>query len=1113
MDYLPLPVNNERPRNLANMTNRLIPFFLTILSIFFVSSIEAQVNFDIGEVSGDQGTIVCVPVTVSNFTGVAGFNFSILYNPTELQLLPDPDGFNFLFNPLLATGGNPSPGGVPIPGIINISWVFDFANTLDLNDGDVLFEICFQILAPAGTVSPLVFTDGSLPNTVTPEVSNNSMVIPLGSLNDGSVTVTGTVGNLNVVYGACSTLDVPTSTGSLQIQISGGTAPYSATYTEIANPGNTGNFTIMGSNGTSPFTLPSGDYSVTVLDAAGGMETTIVTIQQTTPLLLPLDRTDPSCAGGLDGTITLNNNNPLGGVPGHTITWSTSAVNTQMITGLAQGAYSVTVVDAAGCVMFGSEAIVDPLIVTIDSINQTNLSCNGPGNDGSITVAGSGGTIAAGSDYSYSWTGPGIFDPTASMISGLSAGQYCVDVSDDNNCLMTRCFDIIQDTGPSITGFTTIGIGCPGDMNGGITVNFNESVNGPSTFMWSNLETTQTINGLGAGTYTVTVMDQAGCIDTLSETITPPNPLIIDTITFDLPTCSFDVTGRISAIAAGGSGNYTYAWSNGQSTPANITLQCGEFYTVTITDGSSCPAIDSTIFLPCPPDILIDIPATMTTLVNCDGGVPCDGQATVLASGGPTASGIYNFIWENGESTNGSGQSTATMLCQGWNTVTVSDLVCSFSDSVFIDAPPPVNIVPSSITNVSCNMGDDGSITVMGTGGVGGFSYQWDGGPMSDTYSGLTMGNYTVTVTDANLCESFATIDLQEPLPVLLAAQFGDTQDPSCNGEMDGIIELGFSGGNPGAASYNWLPNVSSTNIATGVGAGIYDVTVTDSRGCTGELSYELMNPPPIDFTLAPIIEPACFGEQAVVSVVNAMGGTGAPFSFSVGQSTRRPINQPIRVLASNNLSVKVFDDNGCFDEQYVDISEPDQMVLEFGTTLEEINLGESTILTPFILTQFPLDSVVWSPLNMLSCVDSTNISASCTAVEVSPLNDTEYTITITDINGCESEASINVEVDKNRGVFIPNAFSPNNDGTNDFFSMFVGVGVEEIISFQVYSRWGELVAQNEMPFTPLQGENQIWDGFFNGKSMNPGVFVYSIDVRFIDGAEFNFRGDVTLMR
>ncbi len=1114
MDYLPLRAIYRRHRNQANMTRRLIPFFLTVLSLLFISHIDAQVNFDIGEVSGDQGTTVCVPVTVSNFTGVAGFGFSLIYNPLELQLLPDPNGVNFFFSPALATGSNPAPGGIPIPGILNVSWVFSFFNTLDLNDGDVIFEVCFDVLAPSGTISPVEFNDGSLPNTLVPDVTNNTMTIPLGNLDNGAITVTGATGGLMVNYGACSTLDVPVSNGSLQIQISGGTPPYSATYTEVANPANTGSFTVVGTGGFTPSTLPSGDYTVVVSDAVGGMETSVITIQQTTPLLLPLDRTDPSCAGAMDGTITLNNNLPLGGVPGHTITWSTSAVNTQMISGLAQGPYSVTVVDAAGCVMFGSQAIVDPLIVTIDSINQSNLSCNGPGNDGSITVAGSGGTIGTGSDYSYSWTGPGVFTANTPTITGLVDGQYCVEVTDDNSCLMTRCFDIIQDTGPSITGFTTVGIGCPNDMNGGITVIFTESVNAPSTFIWSNLETTQTISGLGEGTYTVTITDQVGCTDTLSETIVAPNPLMIDMVNLVLPPCSYDTTdGRISVVASGGSGNYSFAWDNGQMNATNIALKCGESYTVTITDGTNCPSVDSTIFLPCPPDIIADFPMSMITSVDCDGGIPCDGQATVVASGGPTGSGSYNFIWENSESTNGAGQSSAIALCQGWNTVTISDLVCAFSDSVFIDAPPPLSIVPSSITNVSCNMGADGSITVMGAGGVGGFSYQWDGGPMSATYSGLTMGNYTVTVTDANQCETFATIDLQEPMPITLAAQFGLTKDPSCNGDMDGIIELGFTGGNPGAASYNWLPNVSTTNIATGVSAGSYDVTVSDSKGCTGVLSYVLNNPPPIDFTLGSIIEPACFGEQAVVTVVDAMGGTGDPFSFSVGSSTRRPINQPIRVLASDNLSVKVFDDNGCFDEQFIDIDQPDEMILEFGATIEEISLGESTILNPFILTQFPLDSVIWSPLSMLSCVDSSNLSASCTAVEVSPFDDTDYTVTLVDINGCEVEASIRVNVDKNRGIYIPNAFSPNNDGNNDFFSMFVGLGVEEITSYQVYSRWGELVSSNSTPISPLQGENQLWDGFFGGKAMNPGVFVYSIDVKFIDGQEFTYRGDITLMR
>ena len=1109
MVSLPLSSFQIRQRNLTGMHRKIIPIISLFFFCFFTKA-NAQVSFDLGEVFGPQGSNVCVPLTVTDFVNVGSFQFSLLYDP----LLLTPTNWMQHNQTFTLPGFNISNSG-----IVNMSFAIDFVTPATLMDGDTLLFICFDILGPTGTLAPIIFSDGSMPNTLVPEVGTISgMQIPIGTLDPGSIQTTGT-GVFSVTYGSCQTQNIPSPNGSVQVMVTGGVQPYSGTYVEVGNPTNMGNITFLGGNGTTPTNLPPGNYSITIMDSASDTETMIITINVGDPLLLTLANSDPSCAGGNDGSLVLNGNNPanLGGMMPHVITWAPPLTGMGLTqNGLSQGNYIVTVVDANGCVAIETESLIDPPLLMIDSINQTNVSCMGPGNDGSLTIMASGGTLGGGSNYTYSWVGPMAFTASTQNISGLIPGQYCVDVFDDNNCSVQRCFDVTLQVGPVITGFDKINIGCAGDMNGVLTVLFTEGDNPPIDIQWDDPANsiTSLISGLGSGVYNVTLTDQAGCSTVGQDSIVAPNPLIFASTTITPPTCPDLMTpnGVIGVTPSGGSGNYTFLWGDGETTATIFGLDCGITYSVTVSDGSSCPPIDTSIFLACPPAIVADF--QMVVDVSCDMGLPCDGQATVIASGGTTGSGMYNFIWENGETTNNAGQSTAMFLCQGWNSVTISDQDCFVVDSVLVGAPPPITITAPVINNISCDMGMDGSVTVQAAGGVGNFIYQWQGGPTSQTYDMLGQGVYTVVVTDGNMCTATVDIGFDDPDPIVLdTVPNGYTTGPSCAGLSDGTIELAFTGGNPtGSQTYIWSGNESTSNVANNLAAGTYSITIIDALGCEDSVTISLTEPPPIDFSISNIIPPPCFGEQAVVVVDTATGGSGDPYNYSVGSSVRRPLGQPIMVSAATDLSIKVYDSNNCFAEQFIDIIEPDAIIVEFGTEGIEVDLGASTFLSPFIDPLPTIDSLVWSPTTGMSCIDSTDLPVSCQTVEVAPFDNTVYTLTVFDDMGCSQEASITVVVDKNRKFYIPNAFTPNDDGQNDLFSVFIGPGVEEITSVQVFSRWGEQIV-NLPKFVPLSGENIIWNGEFNGKTMNSGVFVYLITARFLDGAEATFRGDVTLIR
>ena len=170
-----------------------------------------------------------------------------------------------------------------------------------------------------------------------------------------------------------------------------------------------------------------------------------------------------------------------------------------------------------------------------------------------------------------------------------------------------------------------------------------------------------------------------------------------------------------------------------------------------------------------------------------------------------------------------------------------------------------------------------------------------------------------------------------------------------------------------------------------------------------------------------------------------------------------------------------------------------------------EVDLGDSlSVLDPIIVSSVPIDSFIWSPPTQLSCVD-------CKNPRVNPIDDQLYTLVVIDVNGCTGTGSVLVDLDRNRNVYIPNVFSPNGDGINDDFKVYTGPGVSAINFVRIYDRWGELVHEVLEP-TPSPDGTAGWDGYFNGDEMNPAVFLYLIEVEFIDGQVLVYRGDISLI-
>jgi gliding motility-associated-like protein len=911
--------------------------------------------------------------------------------------------------------------------------------------------------------------------------------------------------------------------GSISFSVSGGT------------PDGLGNYEFTWSNypagGTSSGVagilspIPDGTYVLVVTDGNGCQDSLPIDVGAAKELVITTDVfQDVSCNGLCDGVIDVSASTQGGVSNIYNFNWSGTPVPPASTDGPANsnlsdvcaGTYTVVLTDDDGCMTDTTFTVNEPEELVVSLLDFTGESCD-VGDDGTATIGVMGGVFP----YTYDW-GNGQTD---SIAIDLSAGIYEVTVTDDNACEDSLEVTITQPVPPSIVSFPDDVLNCADSMDGELTVTAAPGVGGAAItdYSWStgnNGPALITQNGLGVGTYFVTVTDGAACFVIDSAVVTAPPPLVVDSIQLNAPLCPGDGGGSISVFVSGGTGPYFFDWSLdafdgvGNSAIAGAPVVAGT-YTVEITDANDCPSIIETITLEDPPSIVVDFTAIDSVSCFNSQGVPCDGTATATASFSDGAMGMFNFTWDSGEQDFGVDNSTAMMLCQGTQSVVVSDGTCSVTVDVEIPSPDPLTEgINSIVERVSCFGAADGTITADVIGGNPPYNFDWGGGVMGQTITGLTPGPYLAVITDSKGCQFQFTATVDQPDPFVAVIDEQNTIDTvNCFGDMNGVVTVSAQGGNLDISTfigYNWEDNISSGSSASGLGAGTYTVTVSDFLGCEDELTIEIFEPTEIMFELGEIEEILCAGQQTSLTVDTAFGGTGFSniwYTFSVDNAVNQSLGTSVPVFAGPHL-ITVEDDNGCTSDTLINLLEPAPILLEYPEVVT-VELGDSVQLQPSILQLvIPLDqdSVFWTPGTFLSFGDD------LLEPTVTPIDDINYEVLIFDENGCSAVATVRVEVDKNINVYIPNIFSPDADGINDYFQIFTGTGVAQVRSFRVFDRWGELVF-NKTNIPAGAGETEGWDGTFRGRAMNSGVYVYIAEVEYRDGRVILFRGDVTLLR
>src|SRR6185312_7717460 len=602
--------------------------------------------------------------------------------------------------------------------------------------------------------------------------------------------------------------------GSATVTANGGGTPYTYLWT----PGNQTTKTATG--------LCVGIYTVSVTDSCGDVTTATVNMTTTGLAINATINSNDKCNGNCNGSASVT---VSGGSSPYTYAWTPSGGKGPTATGLCAGTYTITAKDINGCVGTAAVVITQPLPITATK-TVTNVLCNG--GTGSATVTPSGGT----SPYAYFWNPSGQTNATA---TGIKAATYTVTITDANNCTGTTTVVVTQPVVLTASIATPTYPPCNGGV-GSATANGGGGIS-PYTYSWNpSSQTTATATGLSAATYSVTVKDLNGCTASTSVVITQPT-VVKATIAVTYPACNGN-KGSATVTASGGTPTYKYLWTPSGQTVAAATGLGVATYTVKVTDSHGCTGTTS---------INITQP-TVLTVTTSFSQATCslaNGSATATPAGGTAP---YAYSWSPG------GQTNVTAVGLKAATYTVTE-------------PSAVVATITSVKNATCNGTPSGSATVTASGGTAPYGYQWSpAGGNGATGTGLTAGNYTVTVKDNNGCTTTATTVITQPAALVVTV----TGTPiRCLGNS-AVYTANVTGGT-GPYNYTWNPgsqNGSSVTL-TPPSSITYTVTVTDANGCQqlGYISFSFTPPLAVSITRDNV---TCSKRTATLCAL-ATGGTG----------------------------------------------------------------------------------------------------------------------------------------------------------------------------------------------------------------------------------------------
>ncbi len=920
------------------------------------------------------------------------------------------------------------------------------------------------------------------------------------------VTVTDTNGCLvpGEITPTINALPTPSITGNLKICVGDSTKlstdkPYSS-------------YTWSNSKTTpSIFATQFATYSVTVTDVKGCKNSASTNISQLPNILPQLTGKKAFCEG---------DSVKLSAATGFNYAWSNGGKTSDIF--IKQSGTYVVTVSSGACKGVDSIKVVKNL-KPILKMNKDTAICDGS----DVVLAANAGAAV------YQWS----TKESTPSISAKTQGIYTVTVTNLDGCSTIGSVNLTVNAVPKplIIGPTTI---CIGEL---ATLKLSEKY---SSYLWSNTKTKDTIQVNDTNLYSVTVTNTAGCTASTSKSVQIKNtlsPSVIGKPTF----CDgASITLGLDAVYA------TYKWDNNGGTKDSLKISQSGTYTVSVTSASGCKGVASLTVSK------IDNP----TPVIVGSAIICAGKPSTLSVGSfakynwsgnlntpsitVSKAGTYDVTVTNAEGCIGK---TSINVTENQVTGNYSDTLCA-KDFILINGkkydsnnPTGQEIIKVSggcdstlniklyfrnaisvdlegIAAICTGQKTDLTVKTSGFTGIFDLTYKDDTGKFF-TEKNIQNGDkisinptktsaYTITkVSIANgKCEvqlGSIKINVNTPKVALTASNYNGL-GVSCFGSEDGSVAATTTQGTA-PFTYKWSTNTNGSNIDR-LKAGKYKVTVTDAVGCVAVDSVTLKEASKIA-ALFKAQNPLCASTpKGSILVSDIVGGSGT-FNYSLDGTKFSPIGiKPFTIngIETGAYTFTIKDNNGCTTNEKISIEKGKEIKVSLG---EDITLqyGDSVVITP--TADFKMKSIKWTNSKYLSC-------DTCQFPIAKPKVTTGFKVTVFSENGCVVSDDILIIILNPRNVFVPNAFSPGTDGTNDYIKPFLGENVVKVNFFRIYDRWGDVVFE-DLNFTRAQSQEATrgWNGTFRGVEMNPAVFTYGMEVEFLDGEKRIFKGDVTLVR
>ncbi len=788
-------------------------------------------------------------------------------------------------------------------------------------------------------------------------------------------------------------------------------------------------------------------------------DTTESTIVHALPLVNFSGLAPAYCVDASPVTLT---ENPGGGIfTGNGINGNTFSPNSA---GVSTHNIIYTFTDANNCTNADTQSVVVNTLPVVAIIGLNATYCNYVG---SITLQGNpaNGTFSgagiSGNDFNMNNAGVGVHQ----IVYEFTDAQGCY-ASDTQQ---TEIFALPQ---PFAGNDTAICLNQSAQLIAA----------GGGSYLWSNgnANASQIVTPLVSTQFNVTVTDANNCkaADSIIVTV---NSMPIIALSPTNVSCNGFANGSITAIVSSGTQPFVYSWSN-NGNGSSIGSLTPSIYTLTVTDVNGCAdTADATITEPA----LLTSNEILNDSVSCFGR--SDGNSTLQIAGGTTP---YTIVWNS----NPPQQTPAlTNVFAGTYIANITDAKgCLLADTVLIEEPSLLTASTQNIVNILCFENPIGSAEVVAQGSIPPYTYSWNSVPPQQTVvaSNLFAGNYTVTITDNIGCTTTANAGITQPTKLLFALV--DSTQPRCFGESNGNITVNTSGAIM-PYTYNWNHNVVLNNAsAQNIPRGFYSVTVSDANGCRDSIALNLPEPTLLTVSLT-YTDLSCFQSNDGTINTNMNGGNGG---YNFLWNSNSIIGSSGSGLIAGNYAVTVSDIQGCTATDNTQIFQPDEIIV---TMLKDttVRIGHAVLIRNNVTGGVGAFTFNWQPKKDLNC-------SVCESPISSTIASAEYQLLVQDVTGCTATATVSIFVIVDKQLYIPNLFSPNNDGINDRFEIFTDA--VKIFTIKIFNRWGEKVFETN-------DYKQGWDGYFNGELAPSGNYIYETSITFVDGQTEKRKGSVMLVR